>query len=61
MKRIVDIFSKDWSHEILWTYVIDLGEMKTLPQIEAFENEALRLAIEENRADLETCFAKARE
>jgi hypothetical protein len=61
MKRIVDIFSKDWSHEILWTYVIDLGEMQTPPQIEAFENEALRLAIEENRADLETCFAKARE
>jgi hypothetical protein len=61
MKRIVDIFSKDWSTEIVWTYVITLGHEETLVNIDAFENEALRLAIEENRGTEQSIFAKVRE
>jgi hypothetical protein len=61
MKRIVDIFSKDWSSEIVWTYVITLGDGNSLIDIDAFENEALRLAIEENRGAANSIFAKVRE
>jgi hypothetical protein len=61
MKRIVDVFTKDWSHEIVWTYVIELGDGLVPLEIEAFENEALRLAVEENRGNPEFLFAKARE
>ena len=60
MKKIVDIFSKDWSHEIVWTYVIELGNDTNLFKAEAFENEALRLALEESRGDQGAIFAKAR-
>lgn len=61
MKKVVDIFSNDWSHEILWTYVIELGDDHTPIAPEAFENEAQRMAIEEGRGDLNSFFAKARE
>lgn len=61
MKRIVDIFTKDWANEIVWTYVISLGDEGALIDIDAFENEALRLAIEESKGISETIFAKVRE
>lgn len=68
MKRIVDIFSKDWAPEILWTYIINLDGVENTTDlnkdevaVSAFENEAMRLAIEENRGDLNSMFAKARE
>ena len=61
MKRIVDIFSKDWSSEIVWTYIITLSNEDALFNIDAFENEALRLAIEENRGTEKSIFAKVRE
>ncbi|MEA9569112.1 hypothetical protein [Polynucleobacter sp. AP-Nickl1-40-C4] len=60
MKRIVDIFSKDWSHEILWTYVIELSNGPN-QGIDAYENEALRLALEDNKGDMASIFAKVRE
>ena len=58
MKRIVDIFTKDWASEIVWTYVITLGNEHTQVNIDAFENEALRMAIAENKGAPETIFAK---
>lgn len=61
MKKVVDIFSNDWSHEILWTYVIELSDDHAPIGPEAFENEAQRMAIEEGRGDLNSFFVKARE
>ena len=61
MKRIVDIFTQDWSHDIVWTYIIELGDDHIPVTLEAFENEALRLAEQENRGDPNILFAKARE
>lgn len=61
MKRIVDIFTKDWANEIVWTYVITLGDEHTLIEIDAFESEALRRAIDEGKGNLESIFSKARE
>jgi len=61
MKRVIDIYTKDWANEIVWTYVITLGEDLSPYDIDVFENEALRLAIEENRGTSESIFTKARE
>lgn len=61
MKRLVDIFTKDWANEIVWTYVISLGDEGAPIDIDVFENEALRLAIEESKGTSETIFAKVRE
>jgi hypothetical protein len=61
MKRIVDIFTKDWTNEIVWTYVLNLGDDYSPIDLNAFESEALRLAIDENRGVAENIFAKVRE
>jgi hypothetical protein len=61
MKRIVDIFTKDWTNEIVWTYVLNLGDDHSPIDLNAFESEALRLAIDENRGTAENIFAKVRE
>lgn len=61
MKRIVDLFSTDWSHEILWTYVIELQDEHAPLKLERFENEAVRMAIDENKGDTNSFFAKVRE
>lgn len=68
MKRIVDIFSKGWSPDIIWTYIVSLDGVentedlkKNEVEVAAFEREALRLAIAENRGDPDTIFARARE
>ena len=61
MKRIVDIFSKDWASEIVWTYVITLANEDAMMSIDGFENEALRMAINEGKGTPETIFAKVRE
>lgn len=61
MKRVVDIFAQDWTHEIVWTYVITIGDDATVIDIDAFEYEAMRLALAEGKGTVKTIFAKARE
>lgn len=68
MKRIVDIYTNDWSPEIVWTYIINLEGNKNSAELnqdeldtQAFEDEALRLAVEDGRGSLEELRAKARE
>ncbi|OZA77723.1 hypothetical protein [Polynucleobacter sp. 39-46-10] len=68
MKRNVDIYSKGWSPDIIWTYIVSLDGVentedlkKNEVEVTAFEREALRLAIAENRGDPNTLFARARE
>lgn len=68
MKRIVDIFSKSWPPEIVWSYIVNLDGVENTDNLKkdevemsAFEDEALRLAIAENRGDSDSIFAKVRE
>jgi len=68
MKRIVDIFTNDWSPEIVWTYIINIEGNSNSIELnqdevhpEAFELEALRLANEEGRGDPDNLVAKVRE
>lgn len=68
MKKIVDIYTSDWSPEVVWTYVVNLEGTENSAQlnhneidIRAFEDEALRLAIEDGLGNLGQLVANARE
>ena len=68
MKRIVDVFTNEWTPEIVWTYIVNLEGNENHEQLDhdvvdasAFKAEALRLAIEENRGNETTLIAKVRE
>ena len=61
MKRIVDIFKRTGSHQILWTYIVNLGNDGTHPAIKDFESEAMRLAIIDKRGLEKNLIAKVRD
>jgi hypothetical protein len=68
MKRIVDIYTADWTPEVVWSYIITLEGNANIAQLnqdqldaKAFEDEAIRLAIEDGLGSLENLKAKARE
>ena len=68
MKRIVDVFTSDWSPEIIGTYIISIeGNVNPIDlnqdevDLRAFELEALRLAQDEGRGDAGSLIAKVRE
>ena len=52
MKRIVDIYRKNQRDQVLWTYVLTLGEDGSHPSIQDFKNKALALAVIEGRGTL---------
>ncbi|QWE26060.1 hypothetical protein [Polynucleobacter sp. AP-Ainpum-60-G11] len=59
MKRVVDVF-KDRGRELVWTYVIHLGNLEFHPAQVDFEQEALRLSQIDKRGALNELSAKAR-
>jgi hypothetical protein len=59
MKRVVDV-SKDRGRELVWTYVIHLGNLEFHPAQVDFEQEALRLSQIDKRGALNELSAKAR-
>ena len=59
MKRIVDVY-KDRGRELVWTYVIHLGNVDFHPAQIDFEQEALRLSQLDKRGTLNELSAKAR-
>ena len=68
MKRIVDIFTNEWTPEIVWTYIITLEGNENPVDLNkdeldlfAFENEAIRLAVVDGRGTSESLVAKVRE
>lgn len=68
MKRIVDIFTNEWSPEIVWTYIVNLEGNENSEQMNhdpldprVFEDEGLRLAVRDGRGDLANLIAKVRE
>jgi len=52
MKRIIDIYRKDQSSQVLWTYIVNLGGDGTHPNLEDFKQEALRLAVLDKRGTM---------
>ena len=68
MKRIVDIFTNEWTPEIVWTYIITLEGNENPVELNrdeldllAFENEAIRLAVADGRGTIDKLVAKVRE
>ncbi|MBU3601544.1 hypothetical protein [Polynucleobacter sp. AM-25C3] len=59
MKRVVDVY-KDRGRELVWTYVIHLGNIEFHPAQVDFEQEALRLSQLDKRGALNELSAKAR-
>ncbi len=59
MKRVVDVY-KDRGRELVWTYVIHLGNIDFHPAQIDFEQEALRLSQIDKRGALNELSAKAR-
>jgi hypothetical protein len=59
MKRVVDVY-KDRGRELVWTYVIHLGNIEFHPAQVDFEQEALRLSLLDKRGTQNELSAKAR-
>ncbi|MES2586566.1 MAG: hypothetical protein V4536_06560 [Pseudomonadota bacterium] len=59
MKRVVDVY-KDRGRELVWTYVIHLGNVEFHPAQIDFEQEALRLSQLDKRGTLNELSARAR-
>ncbi len=59
MKRVVDVY-KDKGRELVWTYVIHLGNIEFHPAQIDFEQEALRLSQLDKRGPINELSAKAR-
>jgi hypothetical protein len=59
MKRVVDVY-KDRGRELVWTYVIHLGNIDFHPAQTDFEQEALRLSQLDKRGALNELSARAR-
>jgi|UniRef100_UPI004048974D hypothetical protein len=59
MKRVVDVY-KDRGRELVWTYVIHLGNLEFHPAQVDFEVEALRLSQLDKRGSASELSAKAR-
>ena len=59
MKRVVDVY-KDRGRELVWTYVIHLGNVEFHPAQIDFEQEALRLSQIDKRGALNELSARAR-
>jgi len=59
MKRVVDVY-KDRGRELVWTYVIHLGNVEFHPAQVDFEQEALRLSQLDKRGTINELSAKAR-
>jgi hypothetical protein len=61
MRRVVGLFKKYAKDQLLWTYVINLGQDGSHPSVLDFKEEALRLAILDNLGDEQTLIIKIRE
>ncbi|MEY4496577.1 MAG: hypothetical protein RL744_1641 [Pseudomonadota bacterium] len=59
MKRVVDVY-KDRGRELVWTYVIHLGNLEFHPAQIDFEQEALRLSQLDKRGAPNELSARAR-
>ena len=59
MKRVVDVY-KDRGRELVWTYVIHLGNLEFHPAQIDFEQEALRLSQIDKRGAPNELSARAR-
>jgi hypothetical protein len=61
MRRVVDLYKKSAKDQLLWTYIINLGQDGSHPSTLDFKEEALRLAILDNLGNDQTLIIKIRE
>jgi hypothetical protein len=60
MRKVVDLFKKSAKDQLVWTYVINLGQDGSHPSILDFKQEALRLAALDHLGNEQTLLVKIR-
>jgi hypothetical protein len=61
MRKVVDLFKKSARNQLVWTYIINLGQDGSHPGLLDFKQEALRLAEIDKLGNEQTLIAKIRD
>jgi hypothetical protein len=61
MRKVIDLYKKTAKDQLVWTYVIHLGQDGSHPSILDFKEEALRLAEIDRLGNSETLIPKVRD
>jgi len=61
MRKVIDLYKKSTKVQLVWTYVVHLGQDGSHPSISDFKEEAFRLAQVDLLGDEKTLVAKVRE
>ena len=60
MRKVVDLYKKSAKNQLVWTYIINLGQDGSHPSILDFKEEALRLALIDRLGTEQTLIVKIR-
>ena len=60
MRKVVDLYKRSAKDQLVWTYVIHLGQDGSHPSILDFKEEGLRLALIDNLGTEQTLLIKVR-
>jgi hypothetical protein len=61
MRKVIDLYKKSSKDQLVWTYIIHLGQDGSHPSILDFKEEALRLASIDHIGTAETLTPKVRD
>jgi hypothetical protein len=61
MRRVIDLYKKSAKDQLLWTYIVNLGQDGSHPSLLDFKEEALRLAILDNLGNEQNLIIKIRD
>jgi hypothetical protein len=61
MRKVIDLYKKSAKDQLLWTYIINLGQDGSHPSLLDFKEEALRLATLDNLGNEQSLIIKIRD
>jgi hypothetical protein len=61
MRKVIDLYKKSAKDQLVWTYIIHLGQDGSHPSSLDFTDEAFRLAAIDKLGSEQTLLAKVRE
>jgi hypothetical protein len=61
MRKVIDLFKKSAKEQLVWTYIVHLGQDGSHPSILDFKEEALRLAQVDRLGNPDSLIAKVRD
>jgi hypothetical protein len=60
MRKIVDLYKRSAKDQLVWTYIIQLGQDGTHPSLLDYKEEALRLALVDKLGTEQSLLVKVR-